>query len=276
MSERPTERASKARWDHSTVSSNPAASGYQSLCKKREIKMMEYSGAEELRNIEFAAPRYNNFLASTFAQILKNFGIVNGERVLDFGAGIGTLAVPLRDKFNFEIDCVEIDPMQKNILEAENFKSHKNCQEITYKYRAVYTSNVLEHIEDDLGALTELRQITTQQNAILIIYVPALQILFSPLDKKLGHWRRYNKNTLSKVVKDSGWQISHISYVDCLGIIGWTLQKYISIFTKSTSPSPKLVKLYDTYIFPLSRVLDRAFMQKLVGKNLLLIAQKTS
>ena len=237
---------------------------------------MEYSGSEELRNIEVAAPKYNNFLTNTFAQILESFGIQKGERVLDFGAGIGTLAMPLRDRFNFDIECVEVDLKQKNILKAENFKSYENCQEINYKYRAIYSSNVLEHIEDDLGALKELSRITNHQNAILIIYVPALQILFSPLDKKLGHCRRYSKKSLSKVVTDSGWKISYVSYVDCLGIIGWTLQKYMSLFTKSTSPSPRLVRLYDTYIFPLSRVLDRSFMQGIVGKNLLLVAQKSN
>jgi predicted SAM-dependent methyltransferase len=56
----------------------------------------------------------------------------------------------------------------------------------------IYSSNVLEHIEDDSRALNEMFA-KLQINGKLAIYVPAFMFLFSDLDIKAGHFRRYSK-----------------------------------------------------------------------------------
>lgn len=235
---------------------------------------MEYSGFDDLINLEVGAPKYNHFLTKTFATILTRYGIEKHERVLDFGSGIGTLAVEMRDRYEFGVECLEIDNHQIEILQNKKFKVYQFCQEITVPYRAIYTSNVLEHIEDDSDALRQIYAVAKDDGAILVVYVPALTILFSSFDAKIGHWRRYQKRDLRRIVRDAGWRVTSVEYVDCLGIIGWLLQKYTTLLFKNANPSVELVKFYSHFIFPISRILDRLFMRHILGKNLLLIAEK--
>jgi SAM-dependent methyltransferase len=58
----------------------------------------------------------------------------------------------------------------------------------------VYAFNVLEHINDDGQALAEWStKLKTAVESRLLIYVPAFEILFSSMDRQVGHFRRYRK-----------------------------------------------------------------------------------
>jgi hypothetical protein len=234
---------------------------------------MDYSGAAELRIVEDGAPKYNKFLVETFASKLQHYGVLKKEPVLDFGAGIGTLSLIMRDSFGFQVHCLEVDENQRSVLREREFNVFNSFQDLNHLYQAIYSSNVLEHIEDDEGALINLFKIASNR-AVLILYVPAFNFLFSPLDQKVGHWRRYSKKQLISVVEKAGWKILEVEYVDSLGIVGWLFQKYLQILMKSSSPTKIFIQIYDFIIFPISRMFDRVFMKKFAGKNLLLVAQK--
>ena len=64
----------------------------------------------------------------------------------------------------------------------------------------IYTSNVLEHIDDDLAALKQLRA-TLSPGGRIAIYVPAMQVLYSDMDRSLGHYRRYGRQELLAKLK---------------------------------------------------------------------------
>jgi ubiquinone/menaquinone biosynthesis C-methylase UbiE len=234
---------------------------------------MDYSGAAELRIVEDGAPRYNKFLVQTFASKFQVHGILKKEPILDFGAGIGTLSLIMRDSFGFQVHCLEVDESQRSVLKERKFHVFNSLQDLNLSYQAIYSSNVLEHIEDDEEALINLFKIASNQ-AVLIVYVPAFEFLFSPLDQKVGHWRRYSKKQLISVVEKAGWKIIEVEYVDSLGVVGWLFQKYLQILMKSSSPAKTFIQFYDFIVFPVSRMFDRIFMKRFAGKNLLLVAQK--
>ena len=60
------------------------------------------------------------------------------------------------------------------------------------QYDFIYSSNVLEHIYDDVKSLKQLESKLTK-NGTLVLYLPAFQILYSDLDRSVGHFRRYSK-----------------------------------------------------------------------------------
>ena len=56
----------------------------------------------------------------------------------------------------------------------------------------VFSSNVLEHIKDDIEVLKAIRN-KLSDNGELYLYLPAHMILMSRIDEVVGHYRRYSK-----------------------------------------------------------------------------------
>ena len=84
-----------------------------------------------------------------------------------------------------------------------------------YSFKAVIMLDVLEHIEDDIASLHEVRRVLSQ-DGIVVLTVPAHQFLFSSWDKVLGHHRRYSKSLLQLAFRKVGFQPILISYYNIL------------------------------------------------------------
>jgi SAM-dependent methyltransferase len=240
--------------------------------KLQDSSTSEYSGLNNLHQVEVGLSNYNKYLVSTFAAEIK----IANAKVLDFGAGTGALAENFRRNFSIVPDCVEIDPNLQTILANRNFVVYNDLSKIKSTYDFIYTSNVLEHIPDDLKTLKDLTNLLGDEGRILI-HVPAFSILYSSLDFSLGHVRRYEKRDLIKMLDESGLVLSKIRYDDALGFFVVFLLKFLglmSLFTSNTRNDSSALKVYDSLIFPISRVLDRIGFSKLLGKNLILIADK--
>jgi len=72
--------------------------------------------------------------------------------------------------------------------------------------------DVLEHIEDEGAALTEVHRLLAP-NGHLFLTVPAYQFLFSVDDIVAGHYRRYTISTLSRSLDRSGFCAKFASYI---------------------------------------------------------------
>jgi hypothetical protein len=108
----------------------------------------------------------------------------------------------------------------------------------------IYTSNVLEHIEDDVNALIKIRE-RMQQGGKIAIYVPALPILFSDLDRKVGHFRRYKKKELMHKAKMAGFEIDKCFYNDCIGVLASLSLRLFGYKNKSGLGSKESLFIYD-------------------------------
>jgi len=65
--------------------------------------------------------------------------------------------------------------------------------------------DVLEHIEDDAGALLELRRVT-RHGGHLLVTAPAYPRLRSEHDAAAGHVRRYTRPRLVRLAEANGWE----------------------------------------------------------------------
>ena len=132
---------------------------------------------------------------------------------------------------------------------------------------AVYV-NVMEHVPDDKAELLHIYG-ALKPGGHVLIFVPALQWLYSDFDKKIGHYRRYHKDTLAELVKSSGFTIQKIKYMDIGGILPWLIAfKWLKL-----SMSGGKVSLYDTVVIPPERFLEDLF-EPPIGKNLLVVGRK--
>ena len=71
--------------------------------------------------------------------------------------------------------------------------------------------DVLEHIQDDRGALTNLHRVL-QPGGRLYIAVPAYNFLWSGEDDHAGHFRRYTLNLLRQRLVEAGFTVDYGTY----------------------------------------------------------------
>jgi SAM-dependent methyltransferase len=89
---------------------------------------------------------------------------------------------------------------------------------------AVVALNVLEHIEDDLGALGHIRRIL-RPGGVAVIEVPAGPHLYDLYDKELLHFRRYSMFELLSKVRASNLEIVSRSHLGFFLYPGFALVK---------------------------------------------------
>lgn len=228
--------------------------------------MTAYSGTENLE-VMAEARNYNRFLAN-----IVSSGANISERILDFGTGLGTFAMQLQER-GFNVLCVEPDPKLGEQLRSKGLlvvDEIVKIQESSVDY--VYTLNVLEHIKDDGEALREIF-LCLKPGGRLLIYVPAFPVLYTSMDSRVGHHRRYLRRNLVALLEQGGFQIDDSRYVDSLGFFVTLLFKAFDNGTGKIGRTS--LKLYDRLVFPLSRFLDRLFWP-LFGKNILVRARRPS
>ena len=153
-----------------------------------------------------------------------------GEKVLEVGSGTGNISRFLLDR-NVLV-CVEpcgdylpglhkLAEVHSNInVVAGDDGALDSIIERADLYDSVVCLNVLEHIEDHKKAVERFERIL-KSGGRLLLYVPACSWAFGKIDRKLGHFRRYNRKHLLKLVADSGFHIKKCRYVNFVGVWGW-------------------------------------------------------
>ncbi len=228
-----------------------------------------YSGISELADAEQGLTNYYSNIIDLIAGEFKKSRTLSEEiEVLEFGAGTGFLSELMLEKFNLRSDCLEIDSTLLKILKKKGFTTYSNLEEIDKKFDLIFSSNVLEHIEKDVEALLDLSKFLKPEG-LLVNYVPAFPILFSDLDVSVGHYRRYTKRELSSKLKEAGFEIQKIHYVDSLGFPASVLLKVLGYKSRGNIGGLKSMSIYDRFIFPISRTLDLLGFKKLIGKNII-------
>ncbi|MEV5647268.1 class I SAM-dependent methyltransferase [Nocardia sp. NPDC052254] len=224
-----------------------------------------YTGCDNLE-VMAEAVNYNTFLVNTVGKYLT----APGMRVLDFGAGSGTYADLLAGQ-HITPDCLEPDRKLQNTLRSKGYRviDHEAQIPVGERYDVVYTFNVLEHIEDDQAAAHQLASLL-RPGGELVVYVPALEILFTSMDTKVGHYRRYRRPQLDRLLRNAGLEIVESRYCDPIGFFATLAYRVLG--SGDGTIDPRSLKLYDRVVFPISRALH-ALTSKLFGKNVLVVAR---
>ncbi|QDD01783.1 class I SAM-dependent methyltransferase [Candidatus Methylopumilus planktonicus] len=224
--------------------------------------MSKYSGTINLE-VMAEAVNYNKFLTSLVFEKIKKT-----DQILDFGAGTGTFSKKIHDS-GFKLKAYEIDLGLLKGLKKLGLIATSNSSTLKGKsFDFIYSFNVLEHIDDDVAALKELKRLL-KPRGLLLIYVPAFMCLFSSMDIRVGHVRRYSKSELLEKIKIAGFKVQSVRYVDSIGFFASLVYKLLS--RNSGLLNIKSIIFYDQIIFPLSRICD-TFLSLFIGKNLMVYA----
>lgn len=229
---------------------------------------------EDLETIEIAK-RYG-------AHVFDLFRPYIGRRVLEVGCGIGTMSRKLTDVADVVVgiepnaNCVDrvIAAMRgdpKFSLRARHLEECDPAELALHRFDTVYCVNVLEHIHDDVAALRMFRDVIIPGGRILI-FVPAIQQAYGPLDAELGHHRRYSRRTLSRAYADAGLELEMLRYTNPIGLAGWMYNSHI---TKARVHSIGQVKLFERLVAPWALPLERLITPP-IGLSLMAVGRRVS
>ena len=173
--------------------------------------------------------------------IKKNFN--KKIDILDFGSGSG-VNIKMLSQFGF-VNIYEPHSDTKKYLKIKykNKNKFKILNKIkNQKFDLVILADVLEHLKNDKKELKRLSK-NLKKNGHILITVPAYEFLFSMKDKTLGHFRRYNKQQITKLFKK--FNIIKLTYFNFFLFIPISLIimffKILNInFIKKVESSPNL------------------------------------
>jgi SAM-dependent methyltransferase len=235
------------------------------MAKPEETPSRAYRGVDVLEVMETAV----NYRLYLIQLVASASGPPGGRRLLDFGAGFGSYAGALRE-LGYDVTCIEQDPELAERLGRRGFRAFQTIEDVAGEgFDVVYSLNVLEHIENDVGSLRQLRAVTTPQSK-LVLYVPAFQFLYTAFDRKIGHLRRYRRPQLVQVVEHAGYDVSSCRYADSLGLLAGLAYRLAG--SRRGDLNEGAVAAYDRFVFPVSRTLDKV-VGHWFGKNVALVAR---
>jgi len=226
-----------------------------------------YPGTE-LAALE-AAPNY-------YAAILSHFAPHLGSHAVEVGAGIGTFS-------KYLLSCPQISTL--TLIEPANnlfpllgeklsgdarvclVNGHLNRVADSLSSDSVVLINVLEHSEDDEDLLCTIRRVLKPKGTLLL-FVPALPMLYGSLDKAFGHVRRYTKAGLRSRLEKQGFQVVCVRYFNLPGIVTWFVAG--KVFNRK-SLNARDVRLYDRWIMSWVGRLEQTCNPP-IGQSLLAIA----
>lgn len=233
-----------------------------------EIRPGDAAGAETLA-VMAAAPRYNAWMYQAIAPYI-------GRRVLEVGSGIGNMSAEMLAAGVDRLVLTDMDGWYRARL-AEKFGDRPEVRVDSLllpdpaarerfagdRLDTVVALNVVEHIEDDVGALDTMRTLLAPGGRVVIL-VPAMQSIYGEMDRELGHFRRYGRRTLAEAFTRAGLAVEKMFWWNRVGVFGWWFNGRVR--GVSRIPLGQL-KRFDTLVpvLKLERFLPLPFGQSLVA-----------
>lgn len=145
------------------------------------------------------------YYASKLAALRRLLEVLpSGQRVLDVGAGSGFFARALLESgFASEALCVDPGYLRESSETVAGRPLRFVRQVDSVSADLALLMDVLEHVDDDVGLLSEYVGLLGPGRFVAIT-VPAFQSLWSPHDDFLEHRRRYTLKRLEAVMRRAG------------------------------------------------------------------------
>ncbi len=174
---------------------------------------MEQRVYDELYRLEDAHWWFRGRRAVIWA-LLRDAGLPTNPAILDAGCGTGRNLVEygrLGSAVGVDFSSEAVAACRERGLRDV---THARLEDMPFdpgSFDLLLACDVIEHIEDDVGALRELRRVASA-GAQLVLTVPAYMWLWSHHDDRHHHQRRYTKEALEASVRAGGWRPRRITH----------------------------------------------------------------
>ena len=213
-----------------------------------------------------------------------NIPINKNLKALEVGCGTGILRKNIESNTNWNVDAADLNINALSKVQSGRGKTilydiFDENEFLIKSYDVVILYDVLEHIKNTKPFIDSLIK-HLKPNGYLLINVPALNILFSIYDKKMGHYRRYNKKSLANEFKEVNLKILDTRYWGLLMLPLLILRSGLMVFMKKDESEIieygfKPPNDFINRIFLVIARLETIFLSKpFLGTSLLLTGQK--
>ncbi len=129
-------------------------------------------------------------------------------QVLEIGPGLGGLSQLLAERYPYiavEMDETAAQAASARVSPLGGQVLHGDLRALDPSFRAdiLCAFEVIEHIEDDRGALSEWAG-KLAPGGMLILTTPAFPDRYGAWDARVGHWRRYDTKGLGTILREVG------------------------------------------------------------------------
>ncbi len=150
--------------------------------------------------------------------VINGLGLPPQARILDAGCGSGRNMIELAR--HGTVTGVELSDTSVAAARERNSGEviEGSVLEMPFEdgaFDLAVSLDVIEHLQDDVSALRELRR-TVAPGGALLVTVPAYQWLWSGHDEINHHHRRYTKRTLQAAAEQAGWRQVRTTYFNSL------------------------------------------------------------
>jgi hypothetical protein len=195
-------------------------------------------------------------------------------KILEAGAGIGGTTKILCNGKQESWLCLEPDPdlfaalcekIKNKQLPAICSARQETLSDLAVNdhFHSILYIDVIEHIGNDKMEMMKASE-HLLPGGYLIVLAPAYQSLFTVFDSAIGHFRRYNKQTLKEIIP-AGLRLVSLKYFDSAGLMASVINK---LLLKQEYPTQRQIQLWDKVMIPVSKVADVLTGHR-VGKSLL-------
>jgi SAM-dependent methyltransferase len=137
-------------------------------------------------------------------------------QILDVGCGTGGNVVMLNEHgeaYGIDVSKDAVQFCHERGLERVELGAADELPFEGGKFDLVTALDVVEHLDDDLGALKEFHRVVRPGGKILI-FVPTFMFLWGIQDDVSNHRRRYRLPELLRIIREAGFEVERSSYAN--------------------------------------------------------------
>jgi len=104
----------------------------------------------------------------------------------------------------------------------------------------------------------------------IILLLPAFPALYGPIDRNLGHCRRYRRRDLARLASAAGLRVRRARFMNTIGFFGWWINARV---LRRDTQSAAQIAFFDRVLVPLMSRLENVAAPPF-GQSLFAVLEK--